>query len=104
MRRLSSSVVLHVMAGAKKGSPLWSLVGLELETGKDALVFEFYKKNRNDNFFANPFYAGVEVRWHSSQQAGIHPPHTRKANGIAKGDMTPPANARHAIAHACPAY
>jgi hypothetical protein len=40
---------------------VWSLVGLDMQTGADAVNVPFYKEGGAKNFFANPFYAGVEV-------------------------------------------
>jgi hypothetical protein len=51
-----------VVTGLTKSSDQWALLGMDMKTGKSLVSFEFFDKNGARNFFANPFYAGVEVR------------------------------------------
>ena len=42
-------------------SDKWSLIGLNMTNGADAVNAEFYKRSLPKNALSNPFYAGVEV-------------------------------------------
>lgn len=57
--------------GATAGSSQWALLGMDLETGKETLYYQFYKEWGAKNLFVNPFYAGVEVS--QSPFLFIHP-------------------------------
>lgn len=44
-------------AGMKRNESLWSLIGMDTDTGADVLSFPFYDKRLPslENFFANPY-------------------------------------------------
>lgn len=47
--------------GADEGGSQWTLMGLDMDSGKTVLNYQFYKEFGARNIFINPFYAGVEA-------------------------------------------
>ncbi|TFJ80948.1 hypothetical protein NSK_007591 [Nannochloropsis salina CCMP1776] len=47
--------------GAEAGSSQWTLLGMDMDTGKDVFSHQFYEEFGARNIFINPFYAGVEA-------------------------------------------
>lgn len=52
---------LIITIGLTSGSTQWALIGLDLDTGADRTLLQFYDYNWAHNALANPFYAGVEA-------------------------------------------